>query len=265
MKAIECVKESFEKIKPAMKANFIAEFTKDIEVRCENNNANIGKPYNAWSGKSLSGLYNFTTSTDSTGRDSLRYPNHKAIEKFAEEKVTFSFAKMLVKITSKLETLDTCERPKINGTNFTIKGTFKGHAVKLDQQTVLKVSAKGNWFYQYPARIYFDDKFVSEKELKEIVTTMTNETELMAYEMERAHNIATHGTECARTPKPETSLAEVLHGGARAGAGRKSLGDNKRQSITMRFKPELKEKLQQLADKDGVSISRYIEQIIENS
>jgi predicted HicB family RNase H-like nuclease len=49
-----------------------------------------------------------------------------------------------------------------------------------------------------------------------------------------------------------------LHGGKRAGSGRKRAG---RKAYTVRLRPEIHEAIQQRAQKKGVTISEYIEEL----
>lgn len=57
------------------------------------------------------------------------------------------------------------------------------------------------------------------------------------------------------------STARRLHGGKRDGAGRKSSG---RQPYTIRLNPKIHAKIQQRAQKKGVSLSEYIEELASN-
>ncbi len=47
-------------------------------------------------------------------------------------------------------------------------------------------------------------------------------------------------------------------GGKREGAGRKSIGGKKRVTVAFSVDQEVKDKLQRLADEQGVSMSEYI-------
>lgn len=50
----------------------------------------------------------------------------------------------------------------MDGCRFSIAGTKGGKAVRIEQETILKVSSKGLPFNQFPARIWVDGKFVPE-------------------------------------------------------------------------------------------------------
>lgn len=53
--------------------------------------------------------------------------------------------------------------------SFMIKGKLNEHEVMVKQQVVFKYSSKGNFFLQWPARIYVDGKFIPEKEFTKLV------------------------------------------------------------------------------------------------
>lgn len=52
------------------------------------------------------------------------------------------------------------------------------------------------------------------------------------------------------------------HGGARAGAGRKRMGDECKKSLTVRISPEALGRLEYLAKANGVSKGVYVENLI---
>lgn len=53
-------------------------------------------------------------------------------------------------------------------------------------------------------------------------------------------------------------------GGKREGAGRKTFGAVKRVTVAFSVDPETKEKLQRLADEQGVSMSEYMNRLIQS-
>ena len=52
------------------------------------------------------------------------------------------------------------------GANYTLDLAKDGRSIRIDQNIVWKVSSRGNWFAQFPARIYVDGKFTSEAQFK---------------------------------------------------------------------------------------------------
>lgn len=66
----------------------------------------------------------------------------------------------VAKLNAKLGDLDDAVvRRASAGGEFSITGTRNGKSVHVEQQTVIKVSSRGVWFAQFPARIYVDGKF----------------------------------------------------------------------------------------------------------
>lgn len=72
------------------------------------------------------------------------------------------------KITAKLGDLKDVVIKHFHGCNFLISGTRNGHFVAIDQDVILKRSVRGLLFNQFPARIYVDGKFTSEKKYHEM-------------------------------------------------------------------------------------------------
>jgi hypothetical protein len=67
------------------------------------------------------------------------------------------------KIVAKISDLENVEIKKFGGSNFLISGHRGGKAVAIDQNVITNVSPRGKLFNQFPARIYVDGKFTSEK------------------------------------------------------------------------------------------------------
>ena len=59
--------------------------------------------------------------------------------------------------------------PPNRGGDVTVTGDHKGDKVRIDQQRIFKVSQLGTPFHQFPARIYVNDKFMSEAAYKKVV------------------------------------------------------------------------------------------------
>ena len=55
--------------------------------------------------------------------------------------------------------------------NLTVRGTFDGSAVTLEQQRIINVSSHGKLFHQFPARIYVDGKATAERAFKGLTGT----------------------------------------------------------------------------------------------
>ena len=82
-----------------------------------------------------------------------------AANAYAEATIATWENKILIKVGELTETtvvkLDFCA--------FGITGKRGGRAVQITQQMIVNVSSQGKAFNQFPARIYVDDKLVSEK------------------------------------------------------------------------------------------------------
>ena len=59
--------------------------------------------------------------------------------------------------------------PPNRGGDVVVTGDHKGDKVRIDQQRIFKVSQLGTPFHQFPARIYVNDKFMSEAAYKKVV------------------------------------------------------------------------------------------------
>ena len=59
--------------------------------------------------------------------------------------------------------------PPNRGGDVVVAGEHKGDKVRIDQQRIFKVSQLGTPFHQFPARIYVNDKFMSEAAYKKLV------------------------------------------------------------------------------------------------
>ena len=72
------------------------------------------------------------------------------------------------KIEEKLENVEGIEMINHSRGSFSFRGTRNGRSIRVDQQTITKMSSKGKWFHQFPARIYVDGQFTSAKAYKEM-------------------------------------------------------------------------------------------------
>ena len=59
--------------------------------------------------------------------------------------------------------------PPNRGGDVVVTGEHEGDKVRIDQQRIFKVSQLGTPFHQFPARIYVNDKFMSEAAYKKLV------------------------------------------------------------------------------------------------
>jgi hypothetical protein len=88
----------------------------------------------------------------------------KKAAEFGEDQV----AGFVAKLEKKLGDLTAVELIRAGNGEFVIAGKLGDRAVRVDQQVVFKVSSKGTFFLQWPARIYVEGKFTPEKAFKEL-------------------------------------------------------------------------------------------------
>ncbi len=72
------------------------------------------------------------------------------------------------KIESKLENVKGIDFTARDAGSFQFNGTREGRSIRLEQQTVTKFNKAGRMYHQFPARIYVDGQFLSEKAYKEL-------------------------------------------------------------------------------------------------
>lgn len=89
----------------------------------------------------------------------------KEARQFAEQQ----FASFIAKFTKKIGDPQDITVKFKGGGDCTLIGNVNGHAVKIDQSTVWKVSSRGTHYCQFPALIYVDGKRVFEKNYAEAV------------------------------------------------------------------------------------------------
>lgn len=95
--------------------------------------------------------------------------NEEFAAKDAAQMAADSFNSFIAKFEKKVGDIKNVEIQYLSGADCVIRGEVNGKQIQIDQQTVSKVSVNGNFFYQFPARIYVDGKFVPEKKFKEVV------------------------------------------------------------------------------------------------
>jgi len=83
--------------------------------------------------------------------------------KFSNEQAAACIDLWVEKISSKLGDIEDADIKKLNGYVYSIAGKRQGKRVFIEQQLIVKSSSKGTIFNQFPARIYVDGKFTSEK------------------------------------------------------------------------------------------------------
>lgn len=123
-------------------------------------------------GPSLKGVGNsweFARSWSSTVRryvdfkDGVAAINEDRLAQGATEYAEAASQEWLTKFQSKLGNVEFAEVRNQRGALFVIVGRRNGHSVAIEQDMIVKSSTKGKLFNQFPARIYVDGHFTSEK------------------------------------------------------------------------------------------------------
>lgn len=73
------------------------------------------------------------------------------------------------KIMVKAGDLDNPEIKSMNGYGFIVTGEYKGKSVRIEQQIIVNQSVRGTLFNQFPARIRYDGKGISEAAYKTLM------------------------------------------------------------------------------------------------
>lgn len=91
------------------------------------------------------------------------------LQQAGDEYANAVVAEFIGKLAKKLGALTEVKvlRANSNGT-FVIVGNLADREVSIEQQKVCKVSTKGLFFHQWPARIYVDGKFTPEAAFKKL-------------------------------------------------------------------------------------------------
>ena len=92
--------------------------------------------------------------------------NLERLDKHAQDFADAQVDSFIHKLESKIGHLTDVSLVLRGNGEFTIWGMQGDARVKVDQQVVFKVSSKGTFFLQWPARIYVDGKFTPEAKFK---------------------------------------------------------------------------------------------------
>ena len=93
--------------------------------------------------------------------------NEKYLKKIAEQYGKAQVSGFIAKLNRKTEGLDNVSVKFLADMDFLVVGEFDGNTISIQQTTVFKISKNGVFFNQWPARIYVNGNFMSEKKFKE--------------------------------------------------------------------------------------------------
>jgi hypothetical protein len=176
MNAITNISEAFEVLIPEIKNQHIKFITAAL-VRLEEKYGNLGIARrdlsNSWSpdGACYRKFRSFLKYIEGNKPSRNLYEpmeiDHAYIEKVSQQNAEAEVASFVAKLERKFEDLDTAELNYARGPNFELLGSVGDVNVRIEQQMILKISKNGVLFNQFPARIYVNGKFLSEKNFKE--------------------------------------------------------------------------------------------------
>jgi hypothetical protein len=91
------------------------------------------------------------------------------VAKIAKQIGEDSVLGFVAKLTDKVGDIKMTQLNFHGGADFSIHGHVNGHDIRIDQQTVYKMSTRWVHYCQFPARIYVDGKFTPASKFKEAV------------------------------------------------------------------------------------------------
>jgi hypothetical protein len=174
MTTITNITAKFKKLVPGIAGDFIDRKHRTFKWLTEDYGvltSNTRRKMNYSDQKSFSNITPFLVGKERTGRmDEPLVFNEEYLTKIAYEYAEAQVAAFTSKLEGKLGDLENVKLVDLNLGMFTFKitGIYSGRKVVVEQQVVFKVSNLGNPFCQWPARIYVDGKFHSEKAFKEL-------------------------------------------------------------------------------------------------
>lgn len=95
------------------------------------------------------------------------------LEKNSQEYAEGTAYQWYGKMVSKLGSLDSVDIKYMQGGNLILTGNRGSIEIRIDQQRIFKTSSLGTPFHQWPARIYVNGKFTTEREYKKKVLMMS--------------------------------------------------------------------------------------------
>ena len=165
---------AFDAYAPVLAAEFVAYHTRVITrliEAYEGNLRGLGNQFSA-DGAAYRNSREFIAYESSTSTLVTRKAvgvNADRLQRAGDEYAKAVLAKFVAKLSKKLAGVTEVKvvRADANGT-FIITGKMGDALVSIEQQKIWKVSSKGLFFHQWPARIYVDGKFTPEATFKKL-------------------------------------------------------------------------------------------------
>lgn len=166
------LKAALDAIKPEIATRYEDQIRRQYEVLLEKFGNTFKGAANAWG---YTGSYQTVRPLLVHAEEKITYRmnepmvlSEKKLAIFSAQQAHFAVESWAEKIDGKLGELDSVSVNKFGNCAFVIFGTRAGKKVKIEQSVVLKMSNRGTWFNQFPARIYVDGKFTSEAAYKKL-------------------------------------------------------------------------------------------------
>ena len=112
--------------------------------------------------------------------DKIPYKIHEEkLDKNADEYGERVAIEWYEKINLKVGGLSRVSTTRPRGGDIKIVGYIDGDKIVVDQQRIINVSSRGTLFHQFPARIYLNEKFISEAKYKKLLLVKDREASLL--------------------------------------------------------------------------------------
>jgi len=155
------IRQALEAYLPKLEAAVVARLTYSFEEITRLFGPAHRGVYNSTRGKFYAAtLQPVTTRAGNTFSDPVSLDAAK-LTAFAQASALATIDAWEAKLTEKVGDLDEPTVKHGGGYMFLVIGYRKGKRVVIEQDMILNVSAKGNLFNQFPARIYLEGKFIS--------------------------------------------------------------------------------------------------------
>lgn len=165
MTTFNSIKASFDPIREMAKADFIARVHRKIDVLRDDEGTIRRYGPREFSTHRLAAEF-ITWADNRMARGTAGVVNEERLDRIAQQFADAQVDGFIYKLEAKIGHLENVVLSLGNNREFVITGTHNGMHVRVDQQCVFKVSSKGTFFLQWPARIYVDGKFTPEKAFK---------------------------------------------------------------------------------------------------
>lgn len=169
MNAIDNLIAALEAAKPELAADYRKFYARQVERLIEKTGGKVRRmSYNSPDYDLYQSCSQFIR-YDGTSMASLAVGvNVSWLEKKAAEYADAVVDSHAAKLRKKLGDLTDVQVDRVTGAEFVIRGMLGDRRVRVEQTQIGKVSNRGTFFHQWPARIYVDGKFTPEVAFKKL-------------------------------------------------------------------------------------------------